>query len=443
MTEYYVRSGAGGSADGSSWADAYTSLSSAVSGKSAGDIFYVSEDHAESAGGAISITFPGTVANPNLVICADHTGSTPPIPADLRDTASISALATATVSLDGAAYIYGVDLIIGDSTDLSTFRVGQTAAGNIVMEGGSIALGGSSQFSQIRIGNTTPVAGYLELINTTVSFAHIDQNIAVIDGFFKWRDTLTAIQGATIPTNLITFTTSRPAVVEVIGVDLSASGSGKTLVNPTSPAAAIGAVVKLIDCKIDAAVTPLGSPGTLSTIDFEMIRCAGDGTNYRRHKQNYLGTLTEEATIVRSGGASDGTTPLSWEIVTTANASFPFPFVSPPIAIWNDTDGSPVTVTVEGIWGGGAVPDDDEIWIEVEYLGDNSSPKASFVDDKRATILTTPAGQSSSSESWGGSTTKFKLEATFTPQQIGIIIARVKVGKPSSTFYIDPKIVLS
>ena len=80
--------------------------------------------------------------------------------------------------------------------------------------------------------------------------------------------------------------------------------------------------------------------------------------------------LTEETTIVRTGGASDGTTPISWKIVTTANCNYSMPFECPPIAIWNDTTGSAVTATVEGIWGGGAVPNDDEVWLEVEYLGD-------------------------------------------------------------------------
>ena len=140
----------------------------------------------------------------------------------------------------------------------------------------------------------------------------------------------------------------------------------------------------------------------------------------------------EETTIVRTGGASDGTTPIAWKIVTTANCTYSLPFECPPIAIWNDTTGSAVTATVEGIWGGGAVPHDDEIWLDVEYLGDASSPQGSFVNDGKADLLTTAANQTSSSETWGGSTTKFKLAVTFTPQQKGWVYARVKCAKASS-----------
>src|SRR6185436_3707180 len=115
------------------------------------------------------------------------------------------------------------------------------------------------------------------------------------------------------------------------------------------------------------------------------------------------------------------------------------PFECPPIAIWNDTTGSR-TATVQGICGGGAVPNDDEIWLEVEYLGDASSPQGSFVNDGKADLLATAAAQTAASETWGGSTTDFALAVTFTAAQKGWCYARVKIGKASSTFYIDPLI---
>ena len=93
-------------------------------------------------------------------------------------------------------------------------------------------------------------------------------------------------------------------------------------------------------------------------------------------------------------------TPYSWKIVTTANTSFAMPFECPPVAIWNDTVGLAKTATVEGI--GTAVPNDDEMWVEVEYLGDASSPQASFVNDGKANLLATAAAQTASSATWGG-----------------------------------------
>lgn len=40
-------------------------------------------------------------------------------------------------------------------------------------------------------------------------------------------------------------------------------------------------------------------------------------------------------------------------------------------------------------------------------------------------------------------TTKFALALTFTPQMKGEVILRVKAGLASSTFYVDPKAVIS
>ena len=96
------------------------------------------------------------------------------------------------------------------------------------------------------------------------------------------------------------------------------------------------------------------------------------------------------------------------------------------------------------IWGGGAVPNDDEIWLDLEYLG-YAVLATGIVRQRRQGR---PAGnrrqrRPSSSATWGGSTTKFKLNVTFTAQQKGWVYARVKCAKASSTFYIDPLVTLT
>jgi hypothetical protein len=175
----------------------------------------------------------------------------------------------------------------------------------------------------------------------------------------------------------------------------------------------------------------------------DLIRCDSGATNYRTERYRYQGTLTTETTIVRTGGASDGTTPIAWKILTTADAEWHSPFECFPISIWNETTGSPIDVTVEGVWGGGAVPLNDEIWMDVEYLGSALTPQGSFTTTTKADILATGANTTASSEVWGGSTTEFKLVATITPEMAGPITVYVKAAKASSTFYIDPKITLS
>jgi len=253
-----------------------------------------------------------------------------------------------------------------------------------------------------------------------------------------WRNTPSAVLG-TIPTSLFILNGSAGGMIECIGVDLSAVGSGKIICPALNTVGA--ASFRFVDCKLNAAATWSSVPTSPGSTEVDLIRSGASGVNYTIYRHRISGLLTEETTIVRTGGASDGTTPLAWKIVTTANCSYSMPFECPPIAIWNDTTGSAVTATVEGI--AAALPTDQEVWLDVEYLGDASSPQGSFVDDGKVDLIATAANQTSSAETWGGSTAAFKCAVTFTPQQKGWIYARVRIGKASSTVYVDPLCILS
>jgi hypothetical protein len=305
----------------------------------------------------------------------------------------------------------------------------------------SLRLNSTATTNRIYLANQGAAGGsYVEWNNTTVSFASALQGIDITCPL-KWSNTPAAVLG-TVPSTLFTFSVnSRGGGVNCAGVDLSALGSGKIIAGALT--AAIGVPLRFLDCKLDAAVTKSTVPASHGSTEVDFVRSAASGVNYTVHSHRIAGLLTEETTIVRTGGASDGTTPIAWKIVTTANCNYSMPFECPPIAIWNDTTGSSVTATVEGVWGGGAVPLDNDIWLEVEYLGDASSPQGWFVNDGTPDLLTAAANQTSSSETWGGSTTKFKLGISFTPQQKGWLYARVKCAKLSSTFYIDPLVTLT
>ena len=81
--------------------------------------------------------------------------------------------------------------------------------------------------------------------------------------------------------------------------------------------------------------------------------------------------------------------------------------------------------------------------MDVEYLGTSGFPLGNFATSGAADLLASGTACTSSSASWGGGTSSFKLTATITPQEKGPITVYVKVAKTSSTFYIDPKITLS
>jgi hypothetical protein len=441
MAVYYVHSGAAGTGTGASWANAFTTLTTAFATEVAGDTLYVAHDHAESTAGSVTLTSSGVPSNPTKVVCVNRAGSVPPVSADRRATAQVTATGTVNITLNGTTHYDGIIFTAGSGTTAGTqLIIGN--AGNVAMrlDNCSLRIGNTaaSSSNNIQVGNTTLGGIFVELNNTTLSFGNVLNSITVY-GKLVWRNTGSALLGS-IPTLLFTIGSSRGASVECIGVDLSAAGSGKTIVDSGTGQ---GSAYRFVDCKLDAAVTKCSVPTAYGAPDIDFVRCGASGVNYSVNRNRISGVLTEETTIVRTGGASDGTTPLAWKIVTTGTCTYSLPFETPPIAIWNDTTGSAKTATVEGIWGGGAVPNDDDIWLDLEYLGDASSPQASFVNDGKADLLAAAAAQTSSSETWGGSTTKFKLAVTFTAQQKGWVYARVKCAKASTTFYIDPLVTLT
>jgi hypothetical protein len=431
---YYVYSGAGGSNNGSSWANAFTTLTLAFATEVAGDTLYVAHDHSESTGSSITLASSGTVANPTKVVCVDRAGTVPPVSADRRATAQVATTSTSSINFTGFTHFDGIIFVAGNSSSINNIVIPNGNSTWMRFDNCSLRIGSTSSSSKVSILNS---GTYVELTNTTFSFAQVGQSIQ-INGAFKWRNTASALLG-TIPTTLITLPGLTGGWVDVAGVDLSAAASGKTICGTIATAHAIKC--RFLDCKLNASVTKSTVPAAHGANEVDFVRSGSAGVNYTVHSHRTSGLLTEETAIVRSGGASDGTTPLSWKVVTTANCNYSMPFECPPIVIWNDTTGSSVTATVEGI--ASALPTDAEVWLDVEYLGDASSPQGSFVNDGKADLLATAANQTTSSETWGGSTSAFKMACTFTPQQEGWVYARVKIGKASSTIYIDPMVTLS
>ena len=439
MADWYVWSGATGGGTGVDWANAYTKLDTAATAKPAGDTFFVAHDHNQTQATALVITFAGTEAAPNKVYCVNRAGSVPPVAADLRTTGQIITTANSSLTIAGTvSEING--LIFSAATGASgspIIAIGNTSNRSVRLVNCSLRLGSTTGGSRINIAASN-AANITVLENTTVQFGAVGQ-LMQTNGRAIWRNTPAALLGAILPTTLLSFI-GIGGDWYVEGVDLSAVGAGKTLIALTLSGPCT-AVIK--DCKLHASVTVSASP-TVSPggSELSLIRCDSGTAVYRTEKYGYAGTLTTETTIVRTGGASDGTTPISWKIVTTANSKWEFPFETLPITVWNETVGVPVTVTVQGIWGGGATPLSNEIWIEAQYFGTSGSTLASVATSGTASLqagTSTPAG----SGTWGGSTTKFALAATMTPQEKGPITIYVRAAKVSSTFYVDPKPVVT
>lgn len=442
MANVYVYSGAAGAGTGADWANAYTTLAAALTAKAAGDDFWVADDHAESTAGAVTLTSPGTAASPCRILCVLRSGgSVPPVAADLRTTATVSTTGANAITFVGHAYYYGITFTAGSAASNASINLSNGSAVYTVFDSCRLKLGNTSANARIATGGAAASGGAqegAELVNTVCEFGSTSQGITV-NGPFTWGNTASAIAGSVPTTLFITATVRREGHILVQGVDLSAAGAGKTLVDVSGAARH---EIRFENCKLGSSVTiTTGTHPGPGGPRVWLINCDSADTNYRYQYTDYRGTITQESTIVRSGGASDGTTAISRKMVSGANSKIYSPLFF-DILFWNESL-SALSLACEVV-SDGVTFTDAELWMEVEYLGNGSFPLSSIGSDRASTILTTPANQSSSSVTWTttglSSPTKQKLEVSVTAADKGWIRCRIYLAKASSTVYVCPLI---
>ncbi len=173
----------------------------------------------------------------------------------------------------------------------------------------------------------------------------------------------------------------------------------------------------------------------------EFINCDSASTNYKYHLEVYEGTIDEDSSVTRSTGATDGTTPISEKMVSSANVTVDSPLRSRPIVFWNESTSS-ITLTIP-ILTNNVTLKDNEAAIEVEYLSDASFPLSTVTSTLITNPFTTAANLTTDSTStWNnapGTPVKQQISLTFTPARKGPIRVRVLLAKTSTTLWFDPK----
>lgn len=445
MANIYVRSTDGNNADtGATWALAEATLAGAdATPDAAGDTIWVSQVHAESTAGAVTLAFAGTPATPSRILCGDDAAEPPTA---LATTATVTTT-SGTLVLGGSFYCYGITF-----TSSSTTTICGSSANQVQL------------YEQCSFRTTNPGGGGSFLFGSQNNVA---QKMRFVDCTFKpnaagqvWTVYGNAeicggsiVSGSTTPTALFALSADRTnGILDVSGFDFSNLSSSLNLCKGDT--AAPGHIV-FRNCKLPASWSGSLVSGTIPGPGprYEMHNCDSTDTNYRMWVEDYAGSIKHETTIVRTGGASDGTTALSWKMVTSANAEYPtVPLVSPEGSLWNDTTGSSKTLTVEIVHdsqgaGSGSKFQDDEVWLEAMALTTSGVPLGAWIDDAKANVLATAANQADSSETWTttGLTTPVKqaLSVTFTPQEKGVVTWRVVCAKASKTLYVCPKATLT
>lgn len=447
MANIYVRSTDGNDADnGSTWALAKALLTGASAIEAAGDTIFVSDNHAESVASA-TITLSGSNSSPVRILCANDAAEPPTA---LAETATVTITGT-TFSITGTVYVYGIIFIF---TTVSSSAMGfQTSAHGQTYEKCIFRVTGASTSTSLNFGGTGSGNHQVtELINCKFRLAGsshsigINRTVRIIGG--SWET------GGTVPGGIFNMGQgARGGQLLVDGFDFSNINTTTNLVQ-TMTEGSCRAVFRNV--KLPASWTGLivASGALKMGSRVELWNSDNADTNYRMWIEDYSGSIKQETTIVKSGGASDGTTTLSWKMASSANIAYPVLTLDSPeiYSKWIETVGSSVTATVEIVHdsqgsGTSSAFTDEEIFIDLYYLGTSGVPLSLLATDRKADVLATAADQASSSETWTttGLTTpvKQKLSVTFTPQEKGVVFAVVRLAKASKTVYVNPVITLT
>lgn len=424
------------------WGAPHARITNVGAWMAAGDTCYISNNHAATAVNIGSLNSPGTAASPCNFLCVNDSAAPPTA---LATTATEAVTGNSVnFSFSGVMYVYGVGFSVGEANTNGSFAMNPSTNYIFVFDTCKFTFATIAGSGDITAGQSNPSAiGGCRIVfkNCVLKFAAVAQGFLCYVPVYMYGGSVDA--AGTAPTTLFKGFNGPAARAYLQGVDLSFLGSGK---NWFAANGGFTTDIQAVDCKAGSSVSfATGAiTGPYST-EIRVVNCDSADTNYRYHKQTYQGTITQETTIVRTGGASDGTTPISRKMVSTANSKFYSPLESDWIVIWNETLSS-LTATLEVVTDGVTLTD-AEAWIEVEYLGTSGFPLGGFVNDRAANILATPANQTTSSETWTttglSSPVKQKLAATFTPVEKGPIRARICLAKASTTMYVCPKLAVA
>lgn len=440
MATLYVRSTDGNNADnGTTWALAKATLAGVAAIDAAGDDIYVSQVHAESTAASISPAFAGTHANPVKIICGNDAAEPPTA---VTTGATVATTGNAHITINGSVYVRGIAFTAGSTSALAYMLFGGTAADVQTYDNCSFILRGTNTGALISAGQSYTKVNWRDC---HVKFADAAQGIAAF-GDFNW-DGGSVLSGGTSPTNLVKRSNAVAfANVRIANVDLSNCSAGVNIFQAQS--AFDFGVNTISNSKLPASWSGALVSGTIVLGQrFSMYNCSSGATNYILSIMDYAGQIRDETTVVRTSGASDGTTPISWRMVSTANAKFIVPLVSDPIIVWNNTTGSAKTVTVEIVRDSATNLTDAEVWLEVDYYSTSGALQGTKITDAKANILATAADQTTSAAAWTttglGSPNTQKLSVSLTPQVKGYYVCRVALAKASSTVYVCPKVTVS
>lgn len=429
MAIKYVWSGAGGTNDGSSWTNAWTSILSADAGATvAGDEVRVHKTHSETGTLGSASFSGGTNANPIKITCVDKDA------ADALSTGAAITNNSSSFAFNGAFIVNGLTITQSAGAAFSLNSNGSNSIARhrnctFVVSGNNGLFIATTGGQVVALENCTIDLSAASAASCTIS---ISGAVRITGGTIKAR--------AAGHTTLFVVAQNEASLV-LEGVDIQNTVTNICTISTSN--------VYMKRCKLPTFTNLVSTAPTQSEFrNYAFLEGCVSGTitvpplglTWREAR---TGTVKSSLTRYRTGGADDEAqaNAHSWELVSSANALDGVSWLeSPPMAAWVEAGSHTLTVYVAS----GTTFQDDELWIEVLSPSEagSATSQARFQSSRLLERGTAANLTTDGTSSWTGTGvgTLQKIAVSIAPTVAGPVSVRVCLAKPSSTVYVDPQI---
>jgi hypothetical protein len=420
-----------------------------------GPTIFVADNNAETAAAAITIAPYGSLTKPCRILCNLHNGNYPPQDADLTTgaivTATGGALGLSSSTTNGTAYYRGIQFF--QNTASSNIQISSLLAGNVFLSIFELCIFKLiANAVNLSFGSSNNAQCYNEMRNCQLNYLGTGAYIAFWQGqSLVWKNDSShplLVGGSAVPAVFISQQVGNGTVNNLLfeGVDMSGLAGTDFVATDGSLRATFGQFT-FKNCKLPAsfAVSGPGGPGGAPGWWVDFINCDSANTTYNNLRYRYEGKSNTETTVVRSGGASDGVTLQSRKIATSANPQFWDPFEDFSLDIRNPVTNSAVTITVYGACQLVSLPNNGQIWLDIDYQQDPGSPLGSYSSGAKNSVLAAGTAQASDTSDWTSQAAAYQTAHAYgaftgvikagnaSPQQLWFMVSHLGTGTSGSS----------
>jgi hypothetical protein len=422
----YVNSNAVGLNNGTSWADAFTSISS-LSG--AERLTFVASNHTEVISSSNALI--GTPASPHRVISCDETqpeGSEvykKGVAGQFTAATAFSFTGTQSVTYHGIWFAPTTGINVGSSQvichDCNFVAASQWTLG---------AVDAHYEFHNCK---------FRQNGSSTLAMVLDDAGRYL----FRGCDILA---GGTAIDYLFQLVNTNGGYVHFEACDWSGIKSGGYLLGsgalPTSTSDGNNSLITFSRCKLPTSGGFINGTPTQRGFRVENYNVDSTNTIYNTYVEDQYGTAVDDTSVYRAG-TYDGTNPYSILVTPAARTKkWLEPMRFKLSEFWADAN---KTLTVELTYQA-AQYDNSEAWLEIEYPDATTGALGKFATTKPATVTTAPTNLDNSAAVWTNPKAKVdKISHTVTGGQAGVhtVWACFAPAAANREVYVDPRVAIA